>query len=276
MLTRILTALVGIPIVIAVVFWPGGLPFTVLIAMASLIALFEFYKASKNGGIRPHSVIGFIAAVALLYLCRSHDKLDCLAPIVTLVIITSLGCEMFRDERKPYANVGATILGLLYVVGLMLNFLWLRGIQGKISGVMGMTLERGACLVMMVLLCTWAVDTGAYFAGSWLGKTKLIPQISPKKTVEGSIGGLLLAILVGAGVASLIQMPIAHGLILGGLIGIVGQLGDLAASMFKREVGVKDFGNLLPGHGGMLDRIDSLLFAAPIAFLYISIILHQI
>ncbi len=273
MLTRIITAIVGIPIVLALVFWPGGLPFMLLIGVAVIVGMIEFYRAARRGGFRPNRMLGVVAAGLVLYFGRkvSPDMIYIGPTLVGLVLIC-LAYELLRDNRKPLANVGSTLLGLGYVCWLLMHFTLLRGIDGSVT-VGRWTAETGAWLVMFALLCTWALDSGAYFVGKFYGRKKLAPTISPNKTVEGSVAGLACSIIIGAVLGAALGIPQPHGLVLGALIGIIGQIGDLAGSAIKREVGVKDFSNLLPGHGGVLDRVDSLLFVAPVVFYYVTIAL---
>lgn len=275
MLTRILTGIVAIPIVLALVFWPGGMPFAVLVALASIVGLIEFYGAARTSGIRPQMVLGLIAAALILFACGTPGGviLFYMIPVLsTGLLIVSLTTELFRSPRAPLANVGTTVLGVIYVPLLMSHFALLRSNELLIK-IAGRPCELGAGLVFFALLTTWALDTGAYFVGKAFGKRKLAPEISPGKTVEGGIGGFASAMIVGTLVGAAIGMPQPHGLILGGIIGVVGQIGDLAGSAIKREVGLKDFGNLIPGHGGVLDRIDSLLFVGPIVYYYYVLLL---
>lgn len=164
------------------------------------------------------------------------------------------------------------LVALLYIGGLLQTFVLLRAVPGDIT-VAGIGHgEHGAWLMLFVAVCVWATDTFAYFVGRFLGRHKLAPQLSPGKTIEGSIGGLLGAILVGAGFGYWIHLPPLHGIAVGALAGVMGQVGDLFESALKRELGIKDFGRVLPGHGGALDRFDSLLFVAPLAYLYLHFI----
>lgn len=266
MLTRIITGLVAIPIVVVLVFYRNGLPFTILIGIAAVLGLMEFYGGARKGGVRPNVLVGLAAAYLLISFSRGNANY--LPPILTGLILLCLIFELLRKHRAPFVNVGTTIFGVGYVVWLLLHFIWLRNVGHTIM-VGRWESEMGAWLVMFVLLTTWAVDTGAYFVGKFYGKKKLAPSLSPGKTVEGSVGGFALALIIGAITAALIGLPQPHGLILGALVGIVGQIGDLTESAMKREVGIKDFGALIPGHGGVLDRIDSLLFTGPVTFWYL-------
>lgn len=272
MLTRILSALVGIPIVVLLVFWPGGVPFAFLVGSAAVIGLLELYRAARAGGARPHVFLGLAAAVGSLYFGRGGGSdLSYLVGALTGLILVASTAELMREPKAPYVNIGTTVLGTVYIAWLLLHFIWLRSMGAGQFGPWHR--EMGVWLVMFVLLTTWAMDTGAYFTGRCCGRTKLVPKISPGKTAEGAVGGFAAAIIVGAVMGAVLHMPQPHGLILGGIIGIAGQIGDLTASSFKREVGIKDFGAVMPGHGGILDRIDSLLFTGPAVYWYLTLFL---
>ncbi len=135
--------------------------------------------------------------------------------------------------------------------------------------------EKGAVLVMLTFLATWACDTFAYFAGKYYGKKKIAPNLSPGKTWEGSIGGFAGSLIMVVALSFLIKIPIGHALALGSLFGLLSQIGDLSESAIKREIGIKDSGSIVPGHGGILDRFDSLLFSGPIAYYYILLFLKD-
>jgi phosphatidate cytidylyltransferase len=133
-------------------------------------------------------------------------------------------------------------------------------------------LPAGFCFVVLLLCIIWGTDTFAYAVGRTLGRRKLWPTISPGKTLEGALGGFLAAVLIGGALAYWLRLPVYHGVILGALLGVVGQAGDLFESKLKRLAGVKDSGAMLPGHGGVLDRFDSLLFCAPVAYFYFTLV----
>jgi phosphatidate cytidylyltransferase len=133
-----------------------------------------------------------------------------------------------------------------------------------------MPVPVGACWLVLVVFACWAEDTAAYAVGRTLGKRQLCPAVSPGKTIEGSAAGFLAAVLVAAAFGRWFGLPLGHAAMLGALIGVLAQLGDLSKSVMKRQAGVKDSGSIIPGHGGVLDRFDSLLFSAPAAFYYLS------
>lgn len=160
---------------------------------------------------------------------------------------------------------------------VVLRGVWPQGLTAapKVVQVGPYTPEIGACLVMMVFLCTWACDTSAYFLGRAFGKTKIAPNLSPNKTIEGSIAGLIGALIVAMISGWVIHLPWYHSLAMGVIFGVLSQLGDLSESAIKRELKIKDFGTLVPGHGGVLDRFDSLLFSGPAAYYYALLFLQN-
>jgi len=135
---------------------------------------------------------------------------------------------------------------------------------------------RGAWLVLYVFVVTWSADAGAYFIGMRFGKRPLAPRLSPKKTVEGAVGGVLASTVTSLLMGTWLGLPWIHCLIIGPVLGALGEIGDLAESALKRDLGIKDFGGILPGHGGVLDRFDSLLFTAPVAYYYLVFVVHRL
>lgn len=275
MLVRIITGLIGIPIVVALVFFHGGALFALAIGLVAIVGVMEFYRGIKTGGSNAWGFIGIPAIIAILHASFRQNFTN--APIVysgilTFLLVLALILELTRPERKPVANVGATALGVIYVGWLISHLIRLRTLPGWIT-VGSWHSEKGAWLLMLVFLPTWACDTGAYFAGRFFGKRKLAPSLSPGKTVEGSIGGFISSILIAAITGIAIHIPIGHAVVIGALIGVAAQLGDLVESSIKREIGIKDFGSILPGHGGALDRFDSLLFTGPLVYYYVTMLL---
>lgn len=275
-LKRILSALVAVPVTVVLVFYPGGMPFAALVGAVSLIAAHEFYHGVRRLGALPVEPVGLLAVVLFVVSARTYEikEISSIFPaVLTLLLIVSFCVELIRRKRAPLVNVGATVLGAIYVGWLMMHLVVLRGIHGTIR-VGHYTEETGAWLVMFTLICTWACDTGAFFVGRFCGKTKIAPNLSPNKTFEGSMGGFFGSLIAALITGWVIKLPWHHTLALGSLFGVLCQLGDLSESAIKREIGVKDFGNVMPGHGGMLDRIDSLLFAAPVMYYYVVLFLR--
>jgi phosphatidate cytidylyltransferase len=279
MLKRFLSSLVGIPLLLLCVFWPGGLPLLLGTTVVSLIALAEFYGACQKQGLRPHMGLGMGAAALSLLALRSapdpsRDQWS--SPILTGLILLSLSAELLRAERAPLRNGGATILGALYA-GWLFRYLILLRRRGPallvaagshlVPSLPGPVADPGAWVLFLVMAATWSADTGAYFTGRAFGRRLLAPGISPGKTVEGTLGGLLGAVVVAALLGTqILGLRFPLSLELGALIGVLAPVGDLCESALKRELGIKDFGSLMPGHGGLLDRFDSLLMTAPVVY----------
>ncbi len=277
MLTRLLAGFVLAPLVLVAVFWPGGLPFAVVVGVFSVVGAMEFYKGVRKIGMRPVEWAGLLAVVMFVVSMRTYERttIGAIFPaVLTLCLILSFLHELFRTRRAPLLNVGVTVFGAIYVGWLISHLVVLRGMTGDVT-VAGFTTTKGACLVTYALLCTWACDTGAYFIGKFYGRKKLAPMLSPNKTVEGSVAGIVSSVLVSVIIATIIRLPQAHALALGAIFGILSQLGDLSESAIKRELSIKDFGNIIPGHGGVLDRVDSLLFTGPVVYYYAVLFLGR-
>ncbi|MEI8013962.1 MAG: phosphatidate cytidylyltransferase [Nitrospira sp.] len=259
---RIYTILVLAPLLYAVIRYLPPLAFSGVVALAGALALFEFYRLCFND--RSHTwliVIGLTGFTGLFF--GTHWP-GIIVPtlLATLVCVTSVPLLGRSPLEQSLRDGAMTLFGVLYL--------------GLTLGMLSMTrlLPQGEWLIFFLLLVTWASDTGAYYVGTLYGRHRLAPTISPKKTVEGLVGGLIAAIIAGY-IARWWFLPELSGLdclILATLLTIAGLWGDLAESAMKRTVGMKDSGGILPGHGGMLDRLDSLLFATPVFYYYISLV----
>src|SRR4030043_792244 len=263
---RVITAAVGIPVIIFAI-WFGDPWFTVLIAAAALAGAYEFYHMANFDRREPLLYLGLLWTLALV-LSSQYKSPDVLPIVVTAVMLISLISLLYRRSgEEAFRNWAWTIVGALYV-GWMLSY-WLR-LRG---------LEYGQNWVYLAMLTTFANDTGAYFIGRARGKHKLAPAVSPAKTWEGAMGGLMSAVLAAIVIAMVLELisvkvgaPFVFRywqiMLLGFLVGLFAQLGDLIESLLKRNVGVKESGNLLPGHGGILDRFDSLIFVGAVIYYY--------
>jgi phosphatidate cytidylyltransferase len=276
LLMRFVSGFIGIPLLIVLVFTKNGLPFILAVGVLSLIGLYEFYTSARKVGIKPQEWAGVVSV--LLFILTATNKLNIesfvLKGISTLFIIATLTFELLRKDRAPIKNLGATYLSVVYVGWLFSYLVAIRGINGTFHiNAIPQGIPTGAWLVLFVIFAAWAADTGAYLVGRKWGNHKLAPNLSPGKTWEGMWAGLassvLISILMGAG----LDIPLIHRFILGMAIGISSLVGDLVESSVKREVGIKDFGSILPGHGGILDRFDGLFFAAPMFYYYTTLIL---
>lgn len=259
--TRVLTAAVLIPTAIGLIYL-GGFPFLALIGLMLSLAEVEFCRLMAQGNFRPTLAFG-LSLVWLLLLDAQSPESGLLKPSLALILLTSLVWQMRRRQGSPVANWALTIASGLYLGVCGASMVRLRG------------LHDGRWWMLTVLVTVICADSAAYFVGKAWGRHKMAPSLSPGKTWEGYISGLvvggllpMLLILLWRAAAD-IETSIVHGLALGLLIGILSPLGDLAVSMIKRQVGAKDSGTIIPGHGGALDRLDSILWAAVMSHYYI-------
>jgi phosphatidate cytidylyltransferase len=256
-LVRVLTAAVLIPLVFLLVLWAPDTVFVAVIVLLALLTMSEYLNLAGKSHTSPLRIFSYLAVAAV-----AAWPLAAISPIA-LVVLVPLALVMAPGRSLETALPGAasSVLGVLYV-------------GAPLAMMVSMRLQpRGAQWLMYVLILTWISDTAAYFTGRAIGKHKLAPRISPGKTWEGSIGSAIAAILFGVLYTRYFapDFPLALSLVTALVVNVAGQVGDLAESALKRGAGVKDSSTLLPGHGGMLDRIDALLFAVPALWYILSL-----
>jgi phosphatidate cytidylyltransferase len=268
---RTITTVIGIPVVGAII-WFGEPMFTILAVAWGLGAANEFYGLIKRAKrLAPLTYFGLLWVA--LFIAGPHSDLlaqpasSILSPsflLATAVIIPLIILLWRKGKENAFANWAWTIAGILYIGWLLRYMVDLRAT------------DDGRAWVFLAVLCTFASDICAYVIGRFLGRHKLAPYISPNKTWEGTAGGIAGSLITCVAVAMLFNLPLEYwqAIVLGILISIIGQLGDLVKSLFKRNVEVKDSGNVLPGHGGFLDRMDSLAFAGVTVFYYVEFIVR--
>jgi len=276
---RVLFGVVAAPIAIAILL-AGGASLAALLAVASAIAAWEFFRIARAAGHAPMSDIG-CALAGLIPLAVHARQLGLFQPKVSYIaaiVVLLLACALWLrgSDGKPIAAVATTVLGVLYTGGLLSFGYALRYHDYAVGSVRvgPIDVAAGGVLLGLPVLCTWATDIGAFQVGRLVGGRKLMPSVSPGKTVSGAIGGLAASVLLtwlyvrfALRPSAQLAMTTTGVIVFGVVISVAGQIGDLVESMFKREAGVKDASQLLPGHGGVLDRLDSLFFALPIAHL---------
>ena len=270
---RILFALAAIPVVIGAV-WYGDWALASVLAIASALAAWEFYRIAERLGTRPMARVGIAIAAALplgihaRYLGLPVNAV--LSPTVAAVLVVVLfSAAIFARgvSGRPLESVSLTVFGILYTGGLLSFGYALRYHPYAIGRV------AGTALLVLALALVWISDTAAYVVGRSMGKRKLMPSVSPGKTIAGAVGALATSALASWALIEFVLVPqaqlglrVAHAVLFGIAISTAVQLGDLAESLIKREAGVKDSSQIIPGHGGVLDRIDGMLFALPIAY----------
>ena len=295
MLRRLISAFFGISIFLGTCFG-GLLSYTVAVLVVAGLGIAEFVKAQQEARLEAKDLpepfrdgygrfgwlnplitwSGLTLPIAAYLLCMPHSWWRPLLALGCGVIVLLLAPMVFRAAYAGRAlgrlRAGYGPFGFLYIGALFSTFVLLRSVPGRVHVAPFGEADQGAWVMLYVAVCVWATDTFAYFVGRGLGRHKLNPTLSPGKTVEGAIGGVVGGLLIGMAFGQWIGLPLPHGLAVGAIAAVFGQLGDLFESALKRELGIKDFGNVLPGHGGSLDRFDSLLFVAPLAYLYLHFI----
>jgi phosphatidate cytidylyltransferase len=307
--SRTLVALVGIPLIVVATL-TGGYLFFFLIVMIAAVGLLELYGLARARGTSPQTATGLLFGFCLLAVFM-YDKLHVamiggiasmglavpfpsmsqqflIAMLIFLPVILTV--ELFRNKPGALANIAATLLGCLYVAFSLGSLVGIRELFVPADfpvyahfAVTGASIpdaitdeiyQWGGYSVLAIFAAIWGCDSGAYFAGRAFGRHKLFPRVSPNKTWEGAVAGFVIAVLVFFLFQQLLlpYLAVRDALVCGGIVGIFGQIGDLTESLLKRDAGVKDSSTLIPGHGGVLDRFDSVLFVAPLLFVYFDFI----
>jgi len=257
---RTVTTIIGIFLAFLLIFWEG-FPFFIVVTIIALLGLKELYSIANKQGYKPSYILGTMLILYFIFI-SVYDvySLNCYIDniIITSFIILSFIIQLFRkDFSKVLAEISITIFGSIYL-GYLLSFMI------KIKD-----LPNGNYYLISLFIVTWVNDIGAYLIGSNFGKNKIFPKISPKKTIEGSIGGIIFSIAATFAFKNWLDLTFNELISLGLIIAIIAQIGDLFESVLKRGSGVKDSGTLIPGQGGILDCFDSLIFTAPVFYYYI-------
>jgi len=269
---RVLFAVVAIPVVVAIIL-AGGFVLAALLAVAGTLATAEYFRLARAASYEPLEVAG-VALAFILPICVFGYHVGKFAPpVLTLgafIILALFALTIFArgPGGHPIGAAAITVFGVLYGAGLLSFAYGIRYHNYAVGR------SAGTALLLYPLVLTWISDTAAFFVGRSVGRHKLMPSVSPGKTVEGAVGALVVCAIASWCYAhwvlpryAFLAMRPLTAVLLGTILSVAAQLGDLAESLMKREAGLKDSSNLIPGHGGVLDRIDGLLFALPVAYL---------
>ena len=268
---RILTGLIGAPLLLLFIF-KGGIFFAGLVFTLVTIGIWEYGKMVTTKGYQFQTILVMLSAWVMIITCYLNFK-DWASFGLMLIFLCIFFLAIVKYPRYEVSDIAVHFLGVIYIGWTMSHLLLLN------------RMEEGTLLILYLFFAIWSSDSGAYFAGKFLGKHKLCPKISPKKSVEGSIGGVIgvvtfitlyCKLLLAQWVPAFGQVPVWAYILFGLACGIMSQVGDLTASLIKRHFGIKDYGKIFPGHGGVLDRFDSLIFVAPATYFFLQIAVYVV
>ena len=260
---RWITAIVAVPVLFWVIAFGGRSVFFVLIAIVSLTGIYEYNRMAFGSGFYVEKTATIAASLFFLFSAFSKN-MELIVALAVFSVMAALILNLLRIKNYGHGSNSSSrvVLGIMYVPLLMAHFIFIRDFPS------------GVLWVFYVLVIAFAGDVAAYYVGRTFGKKKFFAEVSPGKTVEGTVG-LILGSILGSVMFIIFfpLLPVHHAVLIGLFAGIIGQLGDLAESVMKREAGIKDSGTILPGHGGILDRLDCLMFIAPSVFYYRELII---
>ncbi|MDY6267494.1 MAG: phosphatidate cytidylyltransferase [Selenomonadaceae bacterium] len=271
MLTRIITGVVGIALA-AFVIQTGGTLFAAFALVLSLVAWFEYVRAFAHLGHRLTFVLGLVVLV-LLWGCAWLGSAEETMAVTTVGVLLMLLMSVLLHGRVTFQAASLSVAGVLYFGLPFSHMVLLRAADSPQLMTPVGPFEFGCAMIWIMFIGTWASDTFAYFVGSAIGSHKLCSTISPNKTIEGFGGSLVGTTAATAGLGAFFGFPVPEMAVLGLVLSIFATLGDLVESVAKRETGIKDSGNIIPGHGGVWDRFDSVLFTAPIVYYFAILVL---
>lgn len=266
---RIIVGIIGIILVLTCIHY-GFLPFLFFVTIMSLLALWEFYSLVKNMGYAPYKLFGMLMALFILlnffitdseFIFNNSYKIITNILFLILIIIPFTFSIFSKSMQKTFINISTTILGVIYIPWMLGHLIVLRDLH-----------PHGKQYIYLVFFSIWILDTTAYFIGTKFGKNKILPSISPNKSWQGAIAGFIACVAMSLIIGQfMIKNYWLNNLIIGIILGIWAQVGDFAESLIKRSARAKDSSSIIPGHGGVLDRIDSLILTVPIVYYYLKI-----
>lgn len=261
--TRIIVALFAIPLII-ILSIVGKVPFLIFVFFIGLVSFFEFSNILKKRRFYTNQVLGGLSVFAIIL--NSYLQFIEIEFLFLIVVLILLLAELFRHKESEIANLGASLIGIFYIGFFSSSLVRLREFYRDTL----FNYDQGGYLIISILASIWICDSAAYFIGSAFGRHKMYPRISPNKSWEGAAAGFVFSVLtmIIAKEIFLNLISMGNAIVIGIIIGIFGQAGDFVESMIKRDANVKDSSSLIPGHGGIFDRFDSLIFSAPLIYIY--------
>ena len=251
MLIRVISSIIALPILFFFVLM-GGISLEIGAFIATILGIYEFFSALKKNHYKPFEFITYVLVI-LVYVLMHFKLMNLLLFVITLYIVLLLVTYLFNSKKK-FVDVGVTLTVTVYVLFFLYHAILLSNLEPNF-------------FIWYIFIVSWGADTGAYFIGVTFGNKKLMPSVSPSKSVEGAIGGIIFAIVFSVVFTYLFDKSfIFYGALVGLMGSVISIIGDLVASRIKREMNVKDFGNIMPGHGGLIDRFDSLLLVTPFVY----------
>lgn len=261
MLKRIISAVIGLPLLISIIFI-GDIPLFIAVLILSMIGLKEFYGAWDNRDVTPILNLAYLGSIFIITVLNFFNEPYYIL-LLFFIILFALNFIQLICNKYRFIDISVTLYGIIYIPLLLSHILLIEN-------------EPNNIVIWLVFITAWGTDTFAYFSGYLFGENKLCPSISPKKTIEGAVGGILGSTLISTIFGYLFLKECIGIIIFIGILGsVVAQIGDLSASLIKRHTGIKDFGNLMPGHGGILDRFDSILFTAPTVYYALIFLINK-
>ncbi|MBI1796873.1 MAG: phosphatidate cytidylyltransferase [Candidatus Eisenbacteria bacterium] len=270
---RVASAVLFLPVLVLLA-RAGGFAFWAFVAVQVTLGLIEFYRMMRGIGLRPSRRLGIVAALGLLWVCWRPDTPH-VGFLATFALLLVLALELRRPEaHRRVEDIAVTSFGVLYVGWLSAHLVLLRELPWRA----GTAYAQGAAFVLLAFFLAWSCDSAAYLVGRLIGRTRPWARISPGKSLEGNVAGLAAAV-AAAFIARRWFAPflgVADAAALGVLVGLFAQVGDLVESLLKRDTAHGVSSDLIPGHGGVLDRFDSLYFAAPVVYYYLAIVVFRV
>lgn len=264
---RVLVSIIAIPVILAASYF-GRYFFLFFVLVISLISFYEFSVLALNKNMHVNMIGGLL--IVLFFVVNSYLKF--IDNYASLLIVVAALCviELFRNKNSTLLNLGGTLLGILYIGLFSSALISIREFYIQPEG----NYLHGGFLIISIFAAIWICDSAAYYIGTALGKHRLFPRVSPKKSWEGAIAGFVFALLamIASKIIVLDFLSWNSAIGIGIIVGLIGQIGDLIESLFKRDSGVKDSSSLIPGHGGIFDRFDSLIFSAPLILILLTLI----